>query len=33
MIIDIHAHAAGNYGTLDSIKNIAEKYHLVRYTA
>lgn len=26
MIIDIHAHAAGNYGSIDSIKNTASKY-------
>lgn len=26
MIIDIHAHAAGNYGSADSIKNMAVKY-------
>lgn len=26
MIIDIHAHAAGNYGSVDSIKNMALKY-------
>lgn len=28
MIIDIHAHAAGNYGSVDSIKNMAAKYDL-----
>ncbi|WP_058302972.1 amidohydrolase family protein [Gorillibacterium timonense] len=28
MLIDIHAHAAGEYGTVDSIKNMAEKYKL-----
>lgn len=26
MLIDIHAHAAGNYSTVDSIKNMAAKY-------
>jgi predicted TIM-barrel fold metal-dependent hydrolase len=26
MIIDVHAHAAGNYGSVDSIKNTASKY-------
>lgn len=28
MLIDIHAHAAGNYSTVDSIKNMAAKYKL-----
>lgn len=28
MLIDIHAHAAGNYGTVDSIKNMAAKYDI-----
>lgn len=28
MIIDIHAHAAGNYGSVDSIKNTAAKYDI-----
>lgn len=28
MLIDIHAHAAGEYGTVDSIKRMAEKYHI-----
>ncbi len=28
MMIDIHAHAAGTYGSVDSIKNTAEKYGL-----
>jgi predicted TIM-barrel fold metal-dependent hydrolase len=28
MLIDIHAHAAGDYGTADSIKNMAEKYDI-----
>lgn len=28
MIIDIHAHAAGNYSTVDSIKNMAAKYNI-----
>lgn len=28
MLIDIHAHAAGDYGTVDSIKNMAEKYDI-----
>lgn len=28
MLIDIHAHAAGEYGTVDSIKNMAEKYDI-----
>jgi predicted TIM-barrel fold metal-dependent hydrolase len=28
MIIDIHAHAAGDYGSADSIKNMAAKYDL-----
>lgn len=28
MFIDIHAHAAGNYSTVDSIKNMAEKYNI-----
>ena len=28
MLIDIHAHAAGNYGTVDSIKSMAEKYNI-----
>lgn len=28
MIIDIHAHAAGNYGSVDSIKNTAANYNL-----
>ncbi len=28
MLIDIHAHATGDYGTVDSIKNMAEQYHI-----
>jgi predicted TIM-barrel fold metal-dependent hydrolase len=28
MLIDIHAHAAGSYGTVDSIKNMVAKYGL-----
>lgn len=28
MMIDIHAHAAGKYGSVDSIKNMAATYHL-----
>ncbi len=28
MLIDIHAHAAGNYGTVDSIRNMAAKYNI-----
>jgi predicted TIM-barrel fold metal-dependent hydrolase len=28
MLIDIHAHAAGNYSTVHSIKNMAEKYNI-----
>jgi ssDNA-specific exonuclease RecJ len=28
MLIDIHAHAAGDYSTVDSIKNMATKYKL-----
>ncbi|GFZ29608.1 hypothetical protein CSC2_01340 [Clostridium zeae] len=28
MIIDIHAHAAGDYSTVDSIKNMASKYNV-----
>ncbi len=28
MIIDIHAHAAGDYSTVDSIKNMAAKYEI-----
>lgn len=28
MIIDIHAHAAGDYSTVDSIKNMAAKYDI-----
>ncbi len=28
MLIDIHAHAAGNYSTIDSIKNMAKKYDI-----
>ncbi|TCL56304.1 putative TIM-barrel fold metal-dependent hydrolase [Kineothrix alysoides] len=28
MLIDIHAHAAGDYSTADSIKNMAEKYDI-----
>lgn len=28
MLIDIHAHAAGNYGSVDSIKNMAANYDL-----
>lgn len=28
MIIDIHAHAAGKYGSVDSIKNTAKKYDI-----
>ncbi len=28
MLIDIHAHAAGDYGTVDSLKNMAEKYNI-----
>jgi predicted TIM-barrel fold metal-dependent hydrolase len=28
MLIDIHAHAAGDYGTVDSIKNMAERYQI-----
>lgn len=28
MIIDIHAHAAGNYGSVDFIKNTAAKYDI-----
>ncbi|OPX45096.1 amidohydrolase [Ruminiclostridium hungatei] len=28
MLIDIHAHAAGNYGTVDSIKIMSRKYNI-----
>ena len=28
MLIDIHAHAAGDYSKVDSIKNMAAKYDL-----
>ncbi len=28
MLIDIHAHAAGNYNTVNSIKNMAQKYNI-----
>lgn len=28
MLIDIHAHAAGDYSTADSIKNMAQKYNI-----
>ncbi|MFT4143617.1 MAG: TatD family hydrolase [Mobilitalea sp.] len=28
MLIDIHAHAAGDYGTVNSLKDMAEKYNL-----
>ncbi|MDF2513810.1 MAG: hypothetical protein K0S04_3676 [Herbinix sp.] len=28
MLIDIHAHAAGDYGTVDSIKNMAKRYQI-----